>query len=209
MQGAPRGLLFTATCVRVHKCTRKHIRQPVLPTQHGCNVCVLIGVCCISARRRKIIVKVKRKVKSVSLCWGFGQPLTVAWWRSAQICSVFVKQVSLYRRPCFCPPNFLTQIVPNSHHTASIQTAAKVAYAFPQCQFVHIQDVPRNGRTGWTIYCGINKKTLTIYAYCLTWSYLCLYIYSMCYRHINILYLIQHQLESKSKNNNFFYIIAN
>lgn len=29
MQGAPRGLLFTATCVCVHKCTRNHIRQPV------------------------------------------------------------------------------------------------------------------------------------------------------------------------------------
>lgn len=36
------------------------------------------------------------------------------------------------------------QIVVNLHHTALIQTAAEIVYAFLQCWFVHIQNVPRN-----------------------------------------------------------------
>lgn len=38
----------------------------------------------------------------------------------------------------------LTPVVANLCHTASIQTATKIVYAFPKCWFVHIQYIPRN-----------------------------------------------------------------
>lgn len=68
MQGAPRGLLFITTCVQIYKYTQKKHTNTCKATclsltQHGSNVCVSIGVCCISARRSEIVVKVKKKVE--------------------------------------------------------------------------------------------------------------------------------------------------
>ena len=49
MQGAPWGLLVTTTCVHVYKHT--DTATCLSPPQHGSTLCVLIGVCFISARR--------------------------------------------------------------------------------------------------------------------------------------------------------------
>lgn len=81
MQGAPRGLLVTTTCFHVYEYTPKHTHTATClsPPQHGSNVCVLIGVCFISARRNERV----SLLQSMGLSFFFvqvvfGQPLAGA-----------------------------------------------------------------------------------------------------------------------------------
>lgn len=90
MQGAPRGLLVSTACVQY---ANTHIAATCLsPPQHGSNVCVLIGVCFISARRsERVSLPQSMGLSFFFVEVVFGQPLAGAWWCSAQVCSLFVK----------------------------------------------------------------------------------------------------------------------
>lgn len=74
------GLLITITCVHVNRRTDEV--TCLSPPQHCSNVCVLIGVCFISARKRERVSQLQSMGLSFFFCWGgiwttFGRCLLV------------------------------------------------------------------------------------------------------------------------------------